>query len=104
VGNGARTYEAGEILMSSRSERYLSNAEKCRQYADAVDTFGTKRLYEELSRQWLRLAEQAEETGRLTSLSTSAINSSRYMLYNLEREIERFKNSAQPIVASRVAA
>jgi hypothetical protein len=90
--------------MSSRSERYLSNAEKCRQYANAVDTFGTKRLYEELSRQWQRLAEQAEETDRLTSLNISAINSRGYMLYNLEREIERFKNSAQPIAALRVAA
>ena len=59
-GGGARPYEAGEILMSSRSERYLANAEKCQQYADAADSFGTKRLYEELSRQWLRLAEQAE--------------------------------------------
>src|SRR5262245_24712238 len=65
-------YEAGEILMSSRSERYLANAEKCQQYADAVNTFGTKRLYEELSRQWLRLAEQAEETGRIESPPTSA--------------------------------
>ena len=98
--------------MSSRLERYRANAEKCQQYADAVDTFGTKRLYEELSRQWLRLAEQAEATGgmessqtsaslvpprepQLTSLNTSAINSRRDMLVDLEREIERFKNSVQ---------
>src|SRR5262245_20267110 len=112
-GGGARPYEAGEILMSSRSERYLANAEKCQQYANAVNTFGTKRLYEELSRQWLRLAEQAEETGRIESpptsagrmplrgpqpisLNTSAINSRRDIFESLEREIECFKNSVQP--------
>jgi hypothetical protein len=99
--------------MSSRSERYLANAEKCQQYANAVNTFGTKRLYEELSRQWLRLAEQAEETGRIESpptsagrmplrgpqpisLNTSAINSRRDIFESLEREIECFKNSVQP--------
>ena len=96
--------------MSSRSERYLANAEKCQQYADAVGTSGTKRLYEELARQWLHLAERAEETdgiessptsaGRmpppepqLTPLNTSAINSRPDMLDDVEREIERFKNS-----------
>jgi cold shock protein len=89
--------------MSSRSERYRANAEKCQQYADAADSFGTKRLYEELSRQWLRLAEQAEETGRIespptsagrmplrepqpTSVNTSAINSRRDIFDSLERE------------------
>jgi hypothetical protein len=102
-----------EVLMSSRSERYRANAEKCQQYADAADSFGTKRLYEELSRQWLRLAEQAEETGRIespptsagrmplrepqpTSVNTSAINSRRDIFDSLEREIECFKNSVQP--------
>jgi hypothetical protein len=28
--------------MSSRSERYLANAEKCQQFADAANTSGTK--------------------------------------------------------------
>jgi len=99
--------------MSSRSERYLANAEKCQQYADAVDTSGTKRLYEELARQWLHLAERAEETdgiessptsaGRMplrepqpTSLNPSAINLRRDIFDSLEREIECFKNSVQP--------
>jgi hypothetical protein len=49
--------------MSSRSERYLANAEKCQQCADAAYTSGTKRLYAELASQWLRLAEQADKTG-----------------------------------------
>jgi hypothetical protein len=48
--------------MSSRSERCLAKAEQCRQVADAADTSGAKRLYEELARQWLHLAKQAEET------------------------------------------
>jgi hypothetical protein len=115
----------GEILMSSRSERYIAKAEQCRQIADAAHNSGVKRLYEVLASQWLRLAEQAEETGAIESSpllacqpagaqkasadpmppqephlippKTSAINSSRRdMLDNLEREIERFKNSVQP--------
>jgi hypothetical protein len=48
--------------MSSRSERYLANAEKCQQYADAAYTSGTKRLYGELASQWRHLAEQADGT------------------------------------------
>ena len=105
--------------MSRRSERYLANAEKCQQCADAADTSGTKRLYEELARQWMYLAEQAEETEsspllarqpagalkssespipprepQLTPPKTSAINSSRRdMLEKLEREIERLAGS-----------
>jgi hypothetical protein len=46
--------------MSSRSERYLANAEKCRQCSEAAYTTGTKHLYAELASQWLRLAEQAD--------------------------------------------
>jgi hypothetical protein len=57
--------------MSSRSERYLANAEKCQQFADAADSFGTKRLYEELSRQWLRLADQADRTDKIRSPALS---------------------------------
>ena len=30
--------------MSSRSERYVANAKKCRQYANAVEALGIKRL------------------------------------------------------------
>jgi hypothetical protein len=48
--------------MSSRSERYLANAEKCQQCADAAYTSGAKRLYGELASQWRRLAEQADAT------------------------------------------
>ena len=48
--------------MSSRSERYLANAEKCQQCADAAYTSGTKSLYGELASQWRRLAEQADGT------------------------------------------
>jgi hypothetical protein len=50
--------------MSSRSERYLANAEKCQQCADAAYTSGTKSLYGELASQWRRLAEQADGTDR----------------------------------------
>jgi hypothetical protein len=48
--------------MSSRSERYRANAEKCQQCADAAYTSGTKRLYGVLASQWLHLAEQADRT------------------------------------------
>ena len=46
--------------MSSRSERYLANAERCQQCSDAAYTTGTKHLFAELANQWLRLAEQAD--------------------------------------------
>ena len=46
--------------MSSRSERYLANAERCQQCSDAAYTTGTKHLFAELANQWLRLVEQAD--------------------------------------------
>jgi hypothetical protein len=59
--------------MSSRSERYLANAEKCQQSADAANTSGTKRLYGVLASQWRQLAEEAEwrRSAMLTSFSRS---------------------------------
>jgi hypothetical protein len=53
--------------MSSRSERYLANAEKCQQFADAANTSGTKRLYGVLASQWRHLAEEAEWTDKIGS-------------------------------------
>ena len=53
--------------MSSQSERYLANAEKCQQFADAANTSGTKRLYGVLTNQWRQLAEEAEWTDRIVS-------------------------------------
>ena len=47
--------------MSSRSERYLANAEKCQQCTDVAYTSGTKRLYGVLASQWRQLAEEADE-------------------------------------------
>jgi hypothetical protein len=54
-------------LMSSRSERYLANAEKCQQFADDANTSGTKRLYGVLTSQWRQLAEEAEWTDKIVS-------------------------------------
>jgi len=45
--------------MSSRSERYRAKAEKCQARAASARTPASKRLNEELARQWLVLAEQA---------------------------------------------
>jgi hypothetical protein len=53
--------------MSSRSEQYLVNAEKCQQYADAADTAGTKSLYGVLASQWRHLAEEADRTDQIGS-------------------------------------
>jgi hypothetical protein len=53
--------------MSSRSERYLANAEKCQQCADAAYTSGTKRLYGVLASQWRHLAEEADWTDQIGS-------------------------------------
>jgi hypothetical protein len=50
--------------MSSRSERYLANADKCQQVADAANTSGTKRLYGVLASHWRQLAEEADETDK----------------------------------------
>ncbi len=50
--------------MSSRSERYLANAEKCQQCTDVAYTSGTKRLYGVLASQWRQLAEEADWTRR----------------------------------------
>jgi len=47
--------------MSTRSERYLANAEKCQQCSDAAYTTGTKHLFAELASQWLRLANSPSE-------------------------------------------
>src|SRR6266542_426535 len=57
--------------MSSRSERYLANAEKCQQISDAANTSGTKRLYEVLASQWRQLAEEAEGTDQIGSPALS---------------------------------
>ena len=54
-------------LMSSRSERYLANAEKCQRCADAAYTAGTKRLYGVLASQWWHLAEEADWTDQIGS-------------------------------------
>jgi hypothetical protein len=53
--------------MSSRSERYLANAEKCQQFADDANTSGTKRLYGVLASQWRQLAEGADWTDQIGS-------------------------------------
>jgi hypothetical protein len=53
--------------MSSRSERYLANAEKCQRFADAAYTSGTKRLYGALASNWRRLAEEADWTDKIES-------------------------------------
>jgi hypothetical protein len=55
--------------MSSRSGRYLANAEKCQQSADAANTSGTKRMYGVLASQWRQLAEEAEWTDKIGSRS-----------------------------------
>jgi hypothetical protein len=53
--------------MSSRSERFLANAEKCQQCADVANTPGTKRLYGVLASQWRHLAEEADWTDEIRS-------------------------------------
>jgi hypothetical protein len=53
--------------MSSRSERYLANAEKCQRLTDVAHTSGTKRLYEVLASHWRQLAEEANWTDKIGS-------------------------------------
>ena len=80
--------------MSSRSERYLANAEKCQQCADVS---GTKNLFGELASQWRRLAEQADGTDEIAvpllekirlhpaSITSSAENNSTVMLGSVQQ-------------------
>jgi hypothetical protein len=63
--NGHRHEMNREGLM--RSERYLANAEKCQQVANAAYTSGTKRLYGVLASQWRQLAEEADWTDKIGS-------------------------------------
>jgi hypothetical protein len=56
-----------EGVMSSRSDRYRANAEKCHQCADAANASGTKRLYVVLASQWRQLAEEADWTDKIGS-------------------------------------
>jgi hypothetical protein len=51
--------------MSSRSARYLANAEKCQQCAEVAYTPGTKRLSGVLASQWRHLAEGADWTDEI---------------------------------------
>jgi hypothetical protein len=53
--------------MSPRSERYLSNAEKCQHCADEAYTSGTKRLFGVLASHWRQLAEEADWTDKTGS-------------------------------------
>ena len=53
--------------MSSRSERYLANAEKCQRCTDVANTSGPKRLYAMLASQWRQLAEEADWTDKMGS-------------------------------------
>jgi hypothetical protein len=46
--------------MQSRSEEYRAHAAECRELANRIRDSEVKRGYEELARQWLELAEQAE--------------------------------------------
>jgi hypothetical protein len=55
--------------MSSRSERYLANAEKCQRCADVAYTSGTKRLFGALASNWRQLAEEADWTDKIGSRS-----------------------------------
>jgi len=46
--------------MQSRSEEFRAHAVECRELASRIRDPEVKRQYEELARQWLELAEQAE--------------------------------------------
>ena len=77
--------------MSSRSERYLANAEKCQQSADAANTSGTKRLYGVLASNWRRLAEEADWTDKIESRSLlDKIRQAKFL-----RQIDKAENAIQ---------
>jgi len=77
--------------MSSRSERYLANAEKCQRCADVAHTFGTKRLYGVLASNWRQLAEEADWTDKIGS--RSLLDKTRQT--NFLRQIEKAEDAIQ---------
>ena len=81
--------------MSSRSERYLANAEKCQRFADVANTSGTKRLYGLLTSQWRQLAEEAEWTASVwrSAMLTSFARSTR--LNAQSESLERFLKASR---------
>ena len=82
-------------LMSSRSERYLANAEKCQQVADAADTSGIKRLYGGLASQWRQLAEEADWTDQIGSPALSVKIRHAHTL----RKIDKAEGATRELVA-----
>src|SRR6266480_7108685 len=86
--------------MSSRSERYLANAEKCQQSADAANTSGTKRLYGVLASNWRRLAEEADWTDKIESRSLL----DKIRQANFLRQIDKTEDAPAPISTRNIAA
>jgi hypothetical protein len=56
-----------EFHMQSRSEEFRAHAAECRKLASGIRDPEVKRQYEELARQWIELAEQAERHCRRLS-------------------------------------
>ena len=77
--------------MSSRSERYLANAEKCQRCADVAYTSGTKRLYGTLASNWRRLAEEADWTDKIESRPLLA----KIRQANFVRQIDKAEDAIQ---------
>ena len=80
--------------MLSRSEQYLAKAEKCQQISNAVDTPGTKRLYEVMASQWRQLAEKADETDKKPLLE-------KIRQTHLLREIDKAEGAIGELMALR---
>jgi hypothetical protein len=80
--------------MSSRSERYLANAEKCQQISDAADTSGTKRLYGVMASQWRQLAEDADWTDKNSTALLEKLRHAHFL-----RKIDKAEGAIRELVA-----
>jgi hypothetical protein len=54
---------AGLLVVPTRAEQYRLTAKECAERAKLARDPETKRVYEDMARQWLELAKRAEEGG-----------------------------------------
>jgi hypothetical protein len=56
-----------QSAMPSRSEEFRAHAAECRELANRIRDHELRRLSQELARQWLELAERAEQRCRCSA-------------------------------------
>ncbi len=71
-GHTGRYQPGPHVLVRARAEDYRVKAQECVERAKRAPDHNSKEVYEELARQWLDLAKQAETSRILRSISATA--------------------------------